>query len=217
MNIYVGIGIPWLIDTAYNFVVYREPLRIQNAEGLSFSLLVFFATSVGCIAVLVYRRVTLGAELGGPRLWAWVTCVYFMLLWIIFVVLSSLKVSGIIWKVIINVFYLNFTAYYYYYFFSPLSQYCMLYVSNAFPSFCLVPSFGTKLYFPSSEGFWNSSYYVLISQIKAFSAAFIRSLHEVLPHDQNTVSRWWPFIILINHNNRSPRLLLSSEDNHLTS
>ena len=93
----------------------------------------------------------------------------------------------------------------------------MLYVSNAFPSFCLVPSFGTKLYFPSSEGFWNSSYYVLISQIKAFSAAFIRSLHEVLPHDQNTVSRWWPFIILINHNNRSPRLLLSSEDNHLTS
>ncbi|XP_050263778.1 magnesium/proton exchanger 1 isoform X1 [Quercus robur] len=96
VNIYVGIGIPWLIDTAYNFVVYREPLRIQNAEGLSFSLLVFFATSVGCIAVLVYRRVTLGAELGGPRLWAWVTCVYFMLLWIIFVVLSSLKVSGII-------------------------------------------------------------------------------------------------------------------------
>ncbi|KAK4559016.1 hypothetical protein RGQ29_008310 [Quercus rubra] len=96
VNIYVGIGIPWLIDTAYNFVVYREPLQIQNAEGLSFSLLVFFATSVGCIAVLVYRRVTLGAELGGPRLWAWVTSVYFMLLWIIFVVLSSLKVSGII-------------------------------------------------------------------------------------------------------------------------
>lgn len=96
VNIYVGIGIPWLIDTAYNFIAYREPLRIQNAEGLSFSLLVFFSTSVGCIAVLVFRRLTLGAELGGPRHWAWITCVYFMLLWIIFVVLSSLKVSGII-------------------------------------------------------------------------------------------------------------------------
>ncbi|GMY16938.1 magnesium/proton exchanger 1 isoform X1 [Fagus crenata] len=96
VNIYIGIGIPWLIDTAYNFIAYREPLRINNAEGLSFSLLVFFCSSVGCIAVLVYRRLTLGAELGGPRLWAWVTCVYFMLLWIIFVVLSSLKVSGII-------------------------------------------------------------------------------------------------------------------------
>ncbi|PQQ03109.1 magnesium/proton exchanger [Prunus yedoensis var. nudiflora] len=96
VNIYVGIGVPWLIDTAYNFFVYKEPLRIENAAGLSFSLLVFFSTSVGCIAVLVIRRLTLGAELGGPRLWAWITFVFFMLLWLIFVVLSSLKVSGII-------------------------------------------------------------------------------------------------------------------------
>ncbi|KAB5527426.1 hypothetical protein DKX38_021273 [Salix brachista] len=72
VNIYVGIGIPWLIDTAYNFFVYNEPLHIQNAAGLSFSLLVFFCTSIGCIAVLVFRRLTLKAELGGPRFWAWV-------------------------------------------------------------------------------------------------------------------------------------------------
>ncbi|KAJ6723413.1 SODIUM/CALCIUM EXCHANGER [Salix koriyanagi] len=78
VNIYVGIGIPWLIDTAYNFFVYNEPLRIQNAAGLSFSLLVFFCASIGCIAVLVFRRLTLKAELGGPRFWAWVTFVYFM-------------------------------------------------------------------------------------------------------------------------------------------
>ncbi|KAB1202326.1 Magnesium/proton exchanger [Morella rubra] len=96
VNIYVGIGIPWLIDTAYNFFAYREPLRIQNATGLSFALLVFFCTSVGCIAVLVVRRLTFGAELGGPRLWAWVTFVYFMSLWLIFIVLTSLKVSHII-------------------------------------------------------------------------------------------------------------------------
>ncbi|KAJ4849281.1 hypothetical protein Tsubulata_021554 [Turnera subulata] len=96
VNIYVGIGIPWLIDTVYNFFAYNEPLRIDNAAGLSFSLLVFFCTSIGCIVVLVFRRLTLGAELGGPKIWAWVTSVYFMLLWIIFVVLSSLRVSGII-------------------------------------------------------------------------------------------------------------------------
>ncbi|XP_030532488.1 magnesium/proton exchanger 1 isoform X2 [Rhodamnia argentea] len=96
VNIYFGIGVPWLIDTAYNFIVYREPLRIQNAAGLSFCLLVFFSTSVGCISVLVLRRLTLGAELGGPKPWAWLTSIYFMLLWLIFVVLSSLKVSGII-------------------------------------------------------------------------------------------------------------------------
>ncbi|CAL9098598.1 unnamed protein product [Musa acuminata var. zebrina] len=94
VNIYIGIGIPWLIDTTYNFFVYQEPLYIQNARGLSFSLLVFFTTSAGCIAVLLLRRITLGAELGGPKLWAWLTATYFMFLWLVFVVLSSLKVSG---------------------------------------------------------------------------------------------------------------------------
>ncbi|KAL0420043.1 UNVERIFIED_CONTAM: Magnesium/proton exchanger [Sesamum radiatum] len=96
VNIYIGIGVPWLIDTLYNFFAYNKPLKIENAAGLSFSLLVFFVTSVGCIGVLVFRRLTLGAELGGPKVWAWVTCVYFMLLWLIFVVLSSLRVSGFI-------------------------------------------------------------------------------------------------------------------------
>jgi len=96
VNIYVGIGIPWLIDTVYNFFVYQEPLYIDNAAGLSFCLLVFFATSFGCITVLVLRRIVLGAELGGPRLWAWTTSVYFMALWVVFVVFSSLRVSGII-------------------------------------------------------------------------------------------------------------------------
>ncbi|MFS7901676.1 putative sodium/calcium exchanger membrane region [Helianthus anomalus] len=96
VNIYVGIGVPWLIDTAYNLIAYGEPLYIENASGLSFSLLVFFSTSVGCISVLVLRRVVFGGELGGPRVWAWITCAYFMMLWLVFVVLSSLKVSGII-------------------------------------------------------------------------------------------------------------------------
>ncbi|KAF3330245.1 magnesium/proton exchanger 1 isoform X3 [Carex littledalei] len=96
VNIYVGIGVPWLINTVYNYFVLQEPLYIENAEGLSFSLLVFFATSAGCIMVLVLRRLIFGAELGGPRLWAWLTSAYFMLLWVVFVVLSSLRVSGII-------------------------------------------------------------------------------------------------------------------------
>ncbi|KAG2326031.1 hypothetical protein Bca52824_008759 [Brassica carinata] len=96
VNIYVGIGVPWLINTLYNYFAYREPLYIENAKGLSFSLLIFFATSVGCIVVLVLRRLIIGAELGGPRLWAWLTSAYFMMLWVVFVVLSSLKVSGII-------------------------------------------------------------------------------------------------------------------------
>ncbi|XP_044363854.1 magnesium/proton exchanger 1 [Triticum aestivum] len=96
VNIYVGIGVPWSINTVYNFFAYQEPLYIDNAAGLSFSLLVFFATSFGCITVLVLRRIVFGAELGGPRLWAWATSAYFMVLWVVFVLLSSLRVSGVI-------------------------------------------------------------------------------------------------------------------------
>lgn len=107
VNIYVGIGVPWLINTSYNYFAYKEPLRIENAGGLSFSLLMFFATSVGCIIVLVFRRLTLGAELGGPRHWAWITSFYFMMLWLTFVTLSSLRVLGVIWVIypLINLVY----------------------------------------------------------------------------------------------------------------
>ena len=73
VNIYVGIRVPCLIDTPYNFIAYGEPLYIEN-EGLSFSLLVFYSTSVGCSLVLVLRRIAFGGELGGPRHSAWITC-----------------------------------------------------------------------------------------------------------------------------------------------
>ncbi|XP_031496490.1 magnesium/proton exchanger 1 [Nymphaea colorata] len=96
VNIYIGIGIPWLISSTYNSVVRKEPLYINNSEGLSFSLLVFFVTSICCISVLVLRRLTLGGELGGPKPLAWATSFFFLLLWFIFLLLSSLKVSGII-------------------------------------------------------------------------------------------------------------------------
>nr|DAD33277.1 TPA_asm: hypothetical protein HUJ06_012128 [Nelumbo nucifera] len=38
VNIYVGIGIPWLIDTAYNFIAYREPLRFLCLGALHWEL-----------------------------------------------------------------------------------------------------------------------------------------------------------------------------------
>ncbi|EPS70794.1 hypothetical protein M569_03962, partial [Genlisea aurea] len=97
VNIFVGIGLPWLVDAGYNFFAYGgEALRVEDADHLSFSLGVFFATSAGCVGVLVLRRLTLGAELGGPKVWAWLTGVYFMSLWVVFVVLSALRVSDYI-------------------------------------------------------------------------------------------------------------------------
>ncbi|XWS36166.1 hypothetical protein CRYUN_Cryun20dG0061700 [Craigia yunnanensis] len=88
VNIYVGIGIPWLIDTAYTFIASGEPLRIENADELSFPLLVFFSTSVGSISVR-----SLEALGFGPGLPVYSSCCFGR---IIFVVLSSPGVSGII-------------------------------------------------------------------------------------------------------------------------
>lgn len=51
----------------YNYFAYKEHLYIENAKGLSFYLLIFFPTSVGCIVLLVLRRLIIGAELGGQN------------------------------------------------------------------------------------------------------------------------------------------------------
>ncbi|GLJ34086.1 hypothetical protein SUGI_0685220 [Cryptomeria japonica] len=94
-NIFVGIGIPWLISTTYNRIVLGEVLRVPS-EGLSFSLVLFFIMSCLCMTAMVLRRYFVGAELGGPRVWAWITFFYLMFLWIAFAMLASLKASHII-------------------------------------------------------------------------------------------------------------------------
>lgn len=94
-NLFVGIGLPWFINTVYNSIAFGEPLEVKAGE-LSFSLIVFFITFVLCMAAIVLRRYFFGGELGGPRNWAWITCFYLMFLWVVFVVLSSLKVLNII-------------------------------------------------------------------------------------------------------------------------
>lgn len=94
-NLFVGIGVPWFINTVYNTIAFGEPLQVKAGE-LSFSLVVFFITFVLCMVAIVLRRYFFGGELGGPRSWAWITCFYLMFLWVAFVVLSCLKVSDII-------------------------------------------------------------------------------------------------------------------------
>ena len=90
INVFVGIGVPWLLQTFYNLIWLREEFRVP-AAGLSFSLLLFFVTFILCHVVVVARRFIFGGELGGPRKWAWASSIYFLSLWLIFVVLSCLR------------------------------------------------------------------------------------------------------------------------------
>ncbi|KAI5074688.1 hypothetical protein GOP47_0010649 [Adiantum capillus-veneris] len=95
VNIFIGIGVPWVINTVYNRVVLNNVLRVP-AGDLSFILIVYFITFIFCVLVLIARRYFIGGELGGPRNWAWASCIFILLLWMVFLVLSCLRVYNVI-------------------------------------------------------------------------------------------------------------------------
>eukprot|EP00250_Pteridium_aquilinum_P018050 c23918_g1_i1 orf=228-1613(-) len=95
VNIFIGIGVPWVINTVYNRIVLHDVLRVP-ASDLSFILVVYFITFVFCVVVLVARRYFIGGELGGPRKWAWASSIFILLLWMVFLVLSCLRVYKLV-------------------------------------------------------------------------------------------------------------------------
>merc|ERR1719401_1820536 len=62
---------------------------IVKAGTLANSVVVFSCCAIVCITILCARRMFLGGELGGPRIWKIVTAVALVTLWIIYVSLSS--------------------------------------------------------------------------------------------------------------------------------
>lgn len=90
INVYVGIGIPWLMQSFYNWIHLKEEFRVPSA-GLGFALVLFFVTFAICLVVIIARRFLFGGELGGPRKWAWVSSFCFLSLWLIFVIFSCLR------------------------------------------------------------------------------------------------------------------------------
>jgi solute carrier family 8 (sodium/calcium exchanger) len=54
VNIFLGLGIPWLIGSIYH-IINGGTFKV-NTEGLSFSVILFLCTSITCIIVLMIRR-----------------------------------------------------------------------------------------------------------------------------------------------------------------
>jgi solute carrier family 8 (sodium/calcium exchanger) len=89
VNVFLGLGLPWVIASVYAAVngdTYEVP-----AGTLGFSVTVFCVEAVICISVILLRRKYAGGELGGPRNLKVGTAVFFVLLWLIYIILSSLK------------------------------------------------------------------------------------------------------------------------------
>lgn len=96
VNVFLGLGIPWLIASLYHEISGNNNGRYivptGEVEGaLAFGVLVFCICACVAIATIYARRVFAGGELGGNRIAQWATFGLFMSLWLIYVVLASLK------------------------------------------------------------------------------------------------------------------------------
>lgn len=90
INVFIGLGIPWFMSVLYNKISLGREFETPGGD-LTFSLLAYFGTLALGVALLIWRRRVFGGELGGSRFWAWFACLFSMLLWFIFLFLTSFK------------------------------------------------------------------------------------------------------------------------------
>eukprot|EP00798_Chlamydomonas_sp_ICE-L_P002409 gene2409-8720_t len=83
-NIFLGLGIPWVIASIY----YRAQGVIYsvNSGSLGFSVIIFFGGAVVTLGVLIGRR-RAGGELGGTKLGQWVVFWILISLWLMFLII----------------------------------------------------------------------------------------------------------------------------------
>tara|TARA_B110000503_G_C7132679_1_gene407471 strand:- start:234 stop:653 length:420 start_codon:yes stop_codon:yes gene_type:complete len=92
VNVFLGLGLPWIIAAHYN--AGSPGGYITPAGNLAFSVAVFISVAIVALITLVIRRRVIGGELGGPKMSAYATSIFFVAMWFLYIVLSILKSSG---------------------------------------------------------------------------------------------------------------------------
>jgi len=87
VNVFLGLGLSWSIASIYWAVDGTEEFRVE-AGSLVPSVIVFCCCALACIGLLLVRRWTLGAELGGNVVAARMSSAFLVLLWLIYIVCS---------------------------------------------------------------------------------------------------------------------------------
>jgi len=87
VNVFLGLGLSWSIASIYWAVDGTEEFRVE-AGSLVPSVIVFCCCALTCIGLLLVRRWTLGAELGGNVVAARMSSAFLVLLWLIYIVCS---------------------------------------------------------------------------------------------------------------------------------
>lgn len=94
VNVFLGLGLPWTIASVY-YMIKGETYYVP-AGSLSFSVLLFLATSAICLSVIILRRIFLKGELGGPLIPKIISAIILVSLWLIYIVFSILQVYEVI-------------------------------------------------------------------------------------------------------------------------
>ena len=88
VNVFVGLGVPWLIASVYHAVapsgkgVYSVP-----AGSLSFSVALYCGVAGLCTIFQLYRRVFIGADFGGSsKAQSLISAVLLTVVWIVYVI-----------------------------------------------------------------------------------------------------------------------------------
>ncbi|XP_068682756.1 sodium/calcium exchanger 1-like [Montipora foliosa] len=90
VNVFLGLGVAWSIAAIAN-AARGQPFKVE-AGSLGFSVVVFCCTALIAITMLMLRRAKkVGGELGGAKPYKLPTSLVFALLWMIYIVLSSLQ------------------------------------------------------------------------------------------------------------------------------
>lgn len=90
MNVFLGLGLPWVIATAYESAVNDRPYYVP-AGSLGFSVVVFIICAICCIICLLVRRFKVGGELGGSKNGRIGSMIFLITLWLIYIVMSILQ------------------------------------------------------------------------------------------------------------------------------
>ena len=93
VNVFLGMGLPYLFAAYWNQSATGEHFQAP-AGDMSLAVTLFLITSVICFCLLGIRRKCVGGELGGPPKTKYLSALYLCFLWVVFVIILSMKVEG---------------------------------------------------------------------------------------------------------------------------
>jgi len=91
VNVFLGIGIAWTI-AAVKHAIYGTQFIVEPG-ALAFSVTIFVIFAAAAITVMMIRRwhPAVKGELGGPMKYRIPTTIFFISLWVLYIIMSSLE------------------------------------------------------------------------------------------------------------------------------